>query len=502
MALRLWISAAALWLLSGCVDESDQGEGDATTLEKRLIYEERVPTDDGLSDTLHRRPARGVLLEVLDADGRVVSTVATDEEGRFAAPEGRRIRAVSMSVDPTEISVVSSVGVPYRVEVSGDEVVIPAADAAQTSGAFNILDVARQVTARVAEATGLGAPPVTLTWELGNVGRTALGLPVYTSFYARDDATPIIVIEGGVAGEIGTTSTAHFDDHVIAHEMGHFIQDNLAFDASMGGSHNANNLYYSLAFSEGFATWLACAVLDDPRYISTVGQPPSNQLNYSNYTIENADNIPGRAYGNDSELTVSEVLWDLYDGSEGYPEDADGDGVALPFAAIFQALPKKGDGEYTYLASVLTRLESEGAVTRQEITALLTRPTDQNVPYPPQVDWPFWMVPGETYVEVLGLPEEIADMDASLYGGSFFWNHFYELGVEQNAQVSITLDVDPFDFDPGVTVDLHRNDNTRIDQFSGPPYPATLTTPLSPGSYILHVSASEHASYRLGYRVE
>ncbi|MBM4321901.1 MAG: hypothetical protein FJ125_18685, partial [Deltaproteobacteria bacterium] len=307
-----------LALLAGCAPADDSG-GDrlGPLVEGTLLFEERVPTDDGLSAELFVRPARRVRIDALDAAGGLMVTSYSDESGGFAAPAAAAmVQAVSATREPSRIAVVDSAGALHRQVFpfgeAGATYTVPAADEQQTAGAFHILDVAERVADLVTEATGRPPHALRLTWQLGNTGTLALGLPVNASYYRRDPADPVIVLQGGEAGRVATTMTSHFDDAVIAHELGHFIMDTYSYDASLGGGHNANNLYFTLALSEGFATWLGSVALDDSVYISTTGQPPTPQLNFANYDIENVDNIPRRAFGNDSELTVSEVLWDLY----------------------------------------------------------------------------------------------------------------------------------------------------------------------------------------------
>ncbi len=70
-----------------------------------------------------------------------------------------------------------------------------------------------------------------------------------------------LYILGGVNGNVKTADTDHFDNSVILHEYGHFLEDRYGFSSSPGGSHDGNFVIDPrLAWSEGWANYFQAAV--------------------------------------------------------------------------------------------------------------------------------------------------------------------------------------------------------------------------------------------------
>ncbi len=69
-------------------------------------------------------------------------------------------------------------------------------------------------------------------------------------------------ISGGRLGNTSLENTDHFDDFVIIHELGHFIEDNCGQLLSPGGIHYiASRIDPRLAWSEGWANFFAAQVM-------------------------------------------------------------------------------------------------------------------------------------------------------------------------------------------------------------------------------------------------
>lgn len=84
-----------------------------------------------------------------------------------------------------------------------------------------------------------------------------------TSCFDADGAT-------GVISVLSTDDdTDEYDDHVILHEIGHFIEWAWLGGTSGGGFHDGAPVSPRLAFSEGFATWFATAVDASSVYIDS-----------------------------------------------------------------------------------------------------------------------------------------------------------------------------------------------------------------------------------------
>ncbi len=95
-----------------------------------------------------------------------------------------------------------------------------------------------------------------------------------------------LYILGGVNGNVKTADTDHFDNSVILHEYGHFLEDRYGFSSSPGGSHDGNFVIDPrLAWSEGWANYFQAAVRsynDSPTYplIAGAEKIPNSQASY------------------------------------------------------------------------------------------------------------------------------------------------------------------------------------------------------------------------------
>lgn len=105
------------------------------------------------------------------------------------------------------------------------------------------------------------ADKVTVYWKAGFNPYTYFdsnGSPL--SFYVPGEKK--LYILGGVNGDVKKSDTDHFDDSIILHEYGHFLEDVYGHSESPGGSHNGSFVIDPrLAWSEGWANYFQAAVL-------------------------------------------------------------------------------------------------------------------------------------------------------------------------------------------------------------------------------------------------
>ncbi|MBL4661446.1 MAG: VWA domain-containing protein [Alcanivoracaceae bacterium] len=126
---------------------------------------------------------------------------------------------------------------------------------------------------------------------------------------------------------------------VVAHEFGHAIANETnATDTNTGGPHNGSNQYdyqpnnstlhnktksLELAINEGFGTWFGTALLQNPsasyngrfKGISDSTYDDASQLTSANLEGNKArllSSVP-TAYGEDTEVAILHLLWDLMD---------------------------------------------------------------------------------------------------------------------------------------------------------------------------------------------
>lgn len=114
-----------------------------------------------------------------------------------------------------------------------------------------------------------------------SIGRLGLSPGTYydspttaISFFNKNDCPgfPVaIYILGGVSGST-CTDTDHFDNSVIVHEYGHFLDNAFGKIDWPGGSHSGNQIVDPrLSWSEGWSDFLQGKVLGRTYYRDTVG---------------------------------------------------------------------------------------------------------------------------------------------------------------------------------------------------------------------------------------
>lgn len=104
------------------------------------------------------------------------------------------------------------------------------------------------------------ADKVTMFWKAGFNPYTYFGGTDPLSFYVPGEHD--LYILGGSSGDVKVSDTDHFDDSIVLHEYGHFLEDTYGRSGSPGGSHSGNFIIDPrLAWSEGWADYLQSAIL-------------------------------------------------------------------------------------------------------------------------------------------------------------------------------------------------------------------------------------------------
>ncbi|MBF0243860.1 MAG: hypothetical protein HQL31_01135 [Planctomycetes bacterium] len=108
-----------------------------------------------------------------------------------------------------------------------------------------------------------------------------------------------------------------FDDDIILHEFGHLTVEEFSVDDSEGGLHSITDLVdLRLSWSEGLATFISCAIRNDPLNIDSLGDEPDSpsSLTYS-LAAPSAEGV-----GTENEWAVGYVLWQAFQDSGGGSE--------------------------------------------------------------------------------------------------------------------------------------------------------------------------------------
>lgn len=328
------------------------------TLRGTVRFEARRPTPAGASREGELRPARFIAINALDASDHLLRECATDAQGAFVCelPAGvkslavqahARTQGIETSCSPDQdLRRLHELRVPVTASDAPLEIVARDSDPQGFSGALHIVDTVLRGLEAVRAWTGQTLPPLVVYW-----GR---GVTTEWSYYRGERPAHsgrfMLELLGGPPGRQSTSDTDEHDEGIILHEVGHFVMDRLSTNSSPGGTHPSNTLIDpGLAWEEGRATWFSSAVRHDSRYQDTIGIEPGGSLRVD-HDLESS--VGPR--GNGAENSVSDVLWDLTDGADGY-DDRDHDGVALGPEAVLRAMidMNRVPGAFPCLASFL-----------------------------------------------------------------------------------------------------------------------------------------------------
>lgn len=146
-----------------------------------------------------------------------------------------------------------------------------------------------------------------------------------------------------------------FDWDVVLHEYGHHVSSHLGIEASPGGPHGPVNMGefigkdagIRIAWGEGWPTYfgtslqqvmgtraLSIPYVGDTRYTDTEDFDLDYDLETQTGGFASFPRFVVRSTGEDNEISVQRILWDLFDGAD----DAGDNGVALGDAAIWNLL--------------------------------------------------------------------------------------------------------------------------------------------------------------------
>jgi hypothetical protein len=350
------------------------------------------------------RPARRVRVEAVGRNGAVAGYTHTNDQGDFVIPNVPgvpvTVRAVSSSAananvrdgigaefctgaswelevnDNTQGYAVYALEDPTRRTPPASDVNLHAATVFESgsgytrrAGApFAMLDTLVSSIERVCQAApSTNFPSCELHWSVNNVatGGSLEAGQIITSHYDADDLD-----RDGRRGDLyilgkEDVDTDEYDDHVIAHEFGHYLEDRLYRTDSLGGPHSKEDLLDPrLAFGEGFGNGFSAIALNDPLYVDT-----ANVAQARGFTITIADAPVDNDRGVYSEQSVGHLIWRLYDNRDGVANSGNYDRIhtvllqdhrvteafttAQSFAAYYNARYGNSDGLQSLWESTL-----------------------------------------------------------------------------------------------------------------------------------------------------
>ena len=372
----------------------DAGTGNVT-VSGTATYE-RVPFSSnanlGLSyANTSAQPIRDAVVELIQSGGTTLATTTTDRNGAYvlAAPVSTnvfvRVKAQSRrSSTPTrDIRVLNNTNGNALYVL--DSAVFNSGTANQTrnllavsgwggtsytgvrgAAPFAILDTLVKATDFVVDNgnSTVDLPGLDVFWSpLNNSssGDVTLGQIESTLYRTASTSGPASGIY--VLGD-ENVDTDEYDQHVIAHEFHHFIEDTISRTDTTGGSHSPDErLDLRLAFSEGFANAFSSMVLNDPLYSDSLGSQQGLRFSFS---LESNAASPAGWY---NEGSIQSITWDLYDSIDDGP-----DAVSIGYRPMYEALtgPLRAGAALTSVFPFVDNLKGRVGAPVAAINTLVT----------------------------------------------------------------------------------------------------------------------------------
>jgi hypothetical protein len=299
-----------------------------------------------------------------------------------------------------------------------------------------------------------------------------------------------------------TADTDEFDQHVIAHEFGHYIENNFSRADNIGGAHGiGDKLDPRVAFGEGFGYAFAAIVLNDPVARDSSRQGATQTSSVFNVETNPSTTAPGIPAGNFgcwcSESSVWAILWDLYDSAN------DGaDTISLGFAPMWAVLTgeQRTTPAYTTVFSFLTALKNGRSAG--ELAAMNSLVTPQNirfsdidafattetfVPVPPFVQ-NIDVLPLYTTVTVGGGPVVVRNVDDAGRQNALGARRFLRFTPAASGSRTVSVSTSNPDVNADPDFFLQRAGTYLLIEDDPPPQPETGTSSLVGGTtYVLDV---------------
>jgi hypothetical protein len=175
-----------------------------------------------------------------------------------------------------------------------------------------------------------------------------------------------------------TEDTDEFDQHVIAHEFGHYVEFNFSRADNIGGAHGlGDRLDPRVAFGEGFGYAFAAIVLNDPIARDSFFDGTNHRSGGFNVELNPSTVPPGTNNDREgcwcSESSVWSILYDVYDSTS----DTN-DTLSLGLQPIWNVLigAQKNTPAFTTIFSFVTALK---AAEPASATAINTLVAAQNI---------------------------------------------------------------------------------------------------------------------------
>jgi hypothetical protein len=186
---------------------------------------------------------------------------------------------------------------------AGDNAVGDLLVAEDQHGGFNVMDAVTRAWDFAKANLGKAPPLLTVQWKQGS--NTACSTSCYSD---RDSIAYVLSTDA---------DTDEFDDPVLGHELGHFLENKFSRSDSPGGAHDGSPTDPRLGWGEGYGTYVGCTLFNSSIYLDSSASGAGGTA--INATGRKADATSGRGISQlMSEYVVAEVLWQVSHGGMGF----------------------------------------------------------------------------------------------------------------------------------------------------------------------------------------
>jgi len=298
---RVFLLGLMAILLNAC-DGADTRAFDVS-VSGIALYQDKTYDARGFTGEFPLKAIRFADVQLVDGNVAVAIT-KTDANGYYQLQGSGvrlkvRVLAQSSAGVDSLVSVANLSGDVYAVSktlaIEGESVMDFTVPVNQdVSGAFNILDILSNGKQFIASYDSALTAPLRAYWQPGNSDQGTYYCSPRVSRSSCPQGAGIYLLGGSGAGG----DTDQYDDDVIYHEFGHFVEDQLGIQDSPGGTHylSDNDADIRLSWSEGWGGFMPGAVKawlagTQPELLSSSSGLPSSYFvdTYGQYAMISMD---------------------------------------------------------------------------------------------------------------------------------------------------------------------------------------------------------------------
>ncbi|WP_455206233.1 hypothetical protein [Kaarinaea lacus] len=264
---------AAMLVLVACSGGSGGGDSSKSVavqiaqISGLIQFEDKEYGAFGFNGNTRFKPVRFAVVDLVDANNRIVATTLSDEAGQYSlAGSGANMRvrvlAQTGAASGAVITIHDHDGNIYAVtdqfDVDQSQLNIAISASSDVAGAFNMLDVFTSSTEFVSQLTNTPLPDLNAFWQAKS---NRYGTYYCSSNYSSGSCPRgkgIYILGGRTTGG----DSDHYDDDVLLHEYAHYIEGMVGAQDSPGGVHylTENDQDLRLTWSEGLGGFFPAAV--------------------------------------------------------------------------------------------------------------------------------------------------------------------------------------------------------------------------------------------------